>query len=419
MDQEKPIAHASRTLQLPAEKADSQIEKEALSIIFAVTKFHRYLHGRFFNLQTDHKPFLTIFGSKKRLPVYNANRLLRWGTLLLNYNFKLEYLPTNKIGHADGLSRLLPNQCQPLEDSGIAALWLDCEIKSIIENTVRDLPVTLSEIKSKAIKDDFINEIKQKIASKDNGVSDVYSLCDSILLYSDRVAIPKKLQKLILKDFHTGHPGKNRMKSLMWSYVYWPAMDKDIIDMINAYRGCVLAAKAPATTFKPWPKTDQPWSRIHIDFAGPLEDHYNLIVVDSYSKWLEILRCKRPATAVTIGFLHELFAKIRSARLYRQWQWHTIYIGWIQGFLNHIPGEICNNATITPKIEWSGGMVRQHAKKSTQESKRNTDRQSLTTIPTGVSYNAEPKYTFNRLTSRNHVCQENKICIRQINPETI
>ena len=148
----KPIARTFRTL-LPAEKAYCRIEKEALCIIFAVTKFHWYFHGRFFN----HKPLLTIFGSKKGLPVYTANRLLRWGTILPNYNFKLEYLPTNKIGQADGHSRLIPNQYQLLE-----ALRLHCEIKSIIENTVRDLSVTLSEIKSEAIEDDFINEIKQK-----------------------------------------------------------------------------------------------------------------------------------------------------------------------------------------------------------------------------------------------------------------
>ena len=135
----KPIAQASRAL-LPAEKAYSEIEKEALSIIFAVTKFHRYLLGKFFKLQTDHKPLLTIFGSKKEFPLFPANRLLRWCTIHLNYNFKLEYLPTNKIGHADGLCRLIPNQCQSLEDSVITALRLDCEIKSIIENTVRDLP---------------------------------------------------------------------------------------------------------------------------------------------------------------------------------------------------------------------------------------------------------------------------------------
>lgn len=105
-----------------------------------------------------------------------ANRLLRWGTILLNYNFELNYLPTNKIGHADGLSRLIANQNQPLEDSVTAVLRSDCEIKSIIANTVRDLPVTLSEIKNEALEDDFIYEIKRKIATNDNSVSDVYSL---------------------------------------------------------------------------------------------------------------------------------------------------------------------------------------------------------------------------------------------------
>ena len=70
------MAHASRSLQ-PAEKQYSQIEKEALGIIFAVTKFHRYLHRRRLILQTNHKPLITIFGPKKGLPVYTANRLLR------------------------------------------------------------------------------------------------------------------------------------------------------------------------------------------------------------------------------------------------------------------------------------------------------------------------------------------------------
>lgn len=130
----KPIAHASRSL-LPAERNYSQIEKEALGIIFAITRFHIYIYGREFSLQTDHKPLLTIFGSKKGLPIYTANRLLRWGTILLNYNFKLEFLPSKKIGHADGLSRLVPAKCEPLEDSVIAALRAEDEISKVLNNT--------------------------------------------------------------------------------------------------------------------------------------------------------------------------------------------------------------------------------------------------------------------------------------------
>ena len=40
-----------------------------------------------------------------------------------------------------------------------------------------------------------------------------------------------------------------------------------------------------------------------------MEDIYYLIVVDSYTKWLKVLRCKRPTTGVAIIFLHELFAQ--------------------------------------------------------------------------------------------------------------
>ena len=240
----KPIAHVSRTL-LPAENHYSQIEKEALGIIFAVTKFHRYLHGRLFTLRTDHKPLITIFGSKKGLPIYTANRLLRWGTILRNYNFKIEYLPSKQISHADGLSRLVPKYSEPFEDTIIAALRTDCEIKNMIANTIKELPVTLLEIKSEAINDDIITNIKQKITAKSEKVPEVFSLCDNVLLYSKRVVIPKKLQYRILRDFHTGHPGINRMKSLMRIYVYWPKMDYDIRDMIEKCKGCALVAKAP------------------------------------------------------------------------------------------------------------------------------------------------------------------------------
>ena len=104
MGQKKPTAHASRAL-LPAEKHHFQIEKEALGIIFAVTKLHRYLHGRLFTLQTDLKPLITIFRSKKGLPIHTTNRLLRYGTILLNYNFKIEYLPSKMMSNTDGLSR--------------------------------------------------------------------------------------------------------------------------------------------------------------------------------------------------------------------------------------------------------------------------------------------------------------------------
>ena len=102
---ERPIAYASKSL-ISAEKNYSQIEREALSIIFGVKKFHKFLYGRPFVLVTDHKPLLTIFGPTKGIPVMSASRLQRWAIILSAYSYSIEYKPTKQHGNADCLSRL-------------------------------------------------------------------------------------------------------------------------------------------------------------------------------------------------------------------------------------------------------------------------------------------------------------------------
>ena len=303
----RPIAYASRSL-IPAERNYSQIEKEAQAIIFAVTKFNRYIHGRRFTLQTDHKPLVTIFGFKNGHLPYTANRLLRWGTILLNYDFQIQYLSTNKIGHADGLSRLIPRSAETFEDTVITALRSENDVENTLNSTIRELPVSLKEIKRESERDNFIREIKSKLLKKNTKIEETYLLCDN-LLYSERVVIPKTLQKRIFHDFHTGHPGINRTKRLMRSYIFWPGMESDVTDMISKCKGCILAAKSPPTSQEPWPKTDRPWSRIHIDFAGPVDKWYYLVVVDSYCKWPEVFQMKRPTSTNTVNRLHELFAR--------------------------------------------------------------------------------------------------------------
>ena len=75
----------------------------------------------------DHNPLLSIFASQKGIPTHVANRLQRLGTNLLNY--KVEFLPSKRSGHADGLSRLIPIFSVPLEDTVIAAEKAEKEAK--------------------------------------------------------------------------------------------------------------------------------------------------------------------------------------------------------------------------------------------------------------------------------------------------
>ena len=74
--QEQPNAFASRTLS-KSDQNYSQIEEEALALIFGVKKFHLYLCGQTFTLVTDHKPLTTIFGPKRGIPPLAAARLQR------------------------------------------------------------------------------------------------------------------------------------------------------------------------------------------------------------------------------------------------------------------------------------------------------------------------------------------------------
>ena len=144
--------------------------------------------------------------------------------------------------------------------------------------------MTLDQINQEALRYEYINRIKTKIWEKDQRTTDIFSTCDDVLLYRERVMIPSTLQKRILKNFHAGHPRNNRIKSQMRSFVYWPNIDKDIENAFKLCKGCALAAKSPPIKFNPWPKTDLPWSSIHIDFTGPLKGFYYFIAVDSFSK---------------------------------------------------------------------------------------------------------------------------------------
>lgn len=55
-----PVAYASRAMTL-AETHYAQIEKEALAMTYACERFDLYVYGNQFQIETDHKPLVSIF----------------------------------------------------------------------------------------------------------------------------------------------------------------------------------------------------------------------------------------------------------------------------------------------------------------------------------------------------------------------
>ena len=55
---DKPV-YASRAL-TETEQSYSNIERELLSVIFALERFHHYVYGYIATVQTDHKPLVSV-----------------------------------------------------------------------------------------------------------------------------------------------------------------------------------------------------------------------------------------------------------------------------------------------------------------------------------------------------------------------
>ena len=64
----------------------------------------------------------------------------------------------------------------------------------------------------------------------------------------------------------------------------------------------------PRAPVHPWEITSVPWSRLHVDFAGPFQGKKFLIVVDSYSKYTEVRDMSSTTASATIDVLRKLFA---------------------------------------------------------------------------------------------------------------
>ena len=95
-------AYASRSM-TPAEKNCAQIEKEMLSIAFAVQKLHQCVYGQQVVLvESDHKHIESIL----RKPLGKAPPRLQPLMLKLQpYDLRIKYIPSKYMYMADTLSQ--------------------------------------------------------------------------------------------------------------------------------------------------------------------------------------------------------------------------------------------------------------------------------------------------------------------------
>ncbi|UYV76695.1 K02A2.6-like [Cordylochernes scorpioides] len=312
--EETPIAFASRTL-TEAERRYSQLEKEALSIIFGCEKFRQYLLGREFVLITDNRPLMHIFSPQKPIPICAASRIKRWSLKLSAFKYTVEFRKTYDNGNADALSRLplVSKTTESLDEDQVLLLRKRSEVpfsfQDVAFETRRDklLSIVLRNVRE--------NNWQIPKVSQENPLYSYYRIKDELscefgcLQWRERVVIPQKLRSLILNDLHEMHLGMVKMKMIARRYFWWPGIDKNIEELARDCRICQESASMPPSTISEWTWPEKPWHRLHLDLAGSFMGRMFMVLVDAYTKWLEIVIIKDITSRTIIGHLREIFAR--------------------------------------------------------------------------------------------------------------
>ena len=308
--QRRVICYASRSLSR-VERRYSQTEKEALSLVWACERFHLYIYGTDFELVTDHKPLQYIFSEKSK----PSARVERWVLRLQPYKYTVRHIPGSQ-NIADSLSRLLEKEekeVQPLNRNKT-----ENYVNFLAESCV-PTAMSLREIESESLKDPDLESVRQCLlsgkwhtlrATEYMLVRNELSCINNVVLRGTRIVIPTKLREHVLDIGHEGHPGIVVMKQRLRTKVWWPRMDKDIENYCKSCYGCQLVSNPS----KPEPMTrtefpSGPWQDIAIDFLGPLPSGDNLlVVVDYYSRWVEVSVSKSITAEKTIQQMKKIFS---------------------------------------------------------------------------------------------------------------
>lgn len=154
------VAYASRTLN-NSEKKYSQIEKEALALVYVAEHFKDFITGISVTLETDHKPLIQILQSKRLDEL--TPRLQRIRMRLMRYNYKVIYVPGKQLVLADCLSR------NPIGCANNAGKDFAEKIDHYIRFVTSHLPATksvLQKIKDEQEKDYVCAKLKEFCLNK-------------------------------------------------------------------------------------------------------------------------------------------------------------------------------------------------------------------------------------------------------------
>ena len=227
----KPVMFTSRAL-TGSERNYQNLGRECLATIWGMEKFHYFLYGKKFTLETDQKPLVSIY--KKHI-VEISPRIQRLIVRSFPYQpFDVQYKKDMAIPLADALSRVTPT---PVEEDGIPIVAVNLitsnlpvsstGIELIHGETSKDPTLTLLRHYIHMGWPNDHRMLPQELHTFWNYREDL-SMENRLITKGARLLIPSTLRKKVLEQIHDRHLGIEKCMLKVRDSVFWPGISNDI-----------------------------------------------------------------------------------------------------------------------------------------------------------------------------------------------
>ena len=195
-----PVLYASRKLS-PTESRYSNIEREALAIVWACKRLEHFLLGKQFMIETDHKPLVYIFGPDQAVKSDISPRLMKFSIKMMHYDYVIQHIKGEKNIVADTLSRV------------------DCYDETKVPAIHFSEPcIPLAELREETKADRYLEELTHRITSGRWGNVTRWerpfkqralqlTVDNDVIRFGSKVVPPRSLHKRIFEIAHQTHNG--------------------------------------------------------------------------------------------------------------------------------------------------------------------------------------------------------------------
>ena len=236
----------------------------------------------------------------------------------MRYKFTISHVPGTSLQVADALSRAPCSNAMPTD------VLLQTETAAYVDVVVQTLPATEKQLERIRRYQEVDEECQEAVRHTRSGWPSRQSLSgamkhylnvapqlsekDGLLMRGSRIVIPTALRLEMLDRIHTGHQGISKCRERARRSVWWPGLSRQLEELVQNCAVCRKCINQRSEPLIPTVLPQLPWQRVGTDLYE-WNGHTYLLVVDYYSRYIEVARLNRTTADEVIHHTKGIFAR--------------------------------------------------------------------------------------------------------------